>query len=64
MGTFAPLDALYTAAPQDDQGLPDEADETRPDVEDMVGETGHATLAPPFAPESFDAAILAGLVTP
>ncbi len=64
MGTFAPLEALYTAAPQDDQDDVVEQYEDRPDVEELMGEAGNGTLAPAFAPETFDAAILAGLVAP
>jgi hypothetical protein len=55
-----PLDAMYTAAPQDDG----ERFEKRPDVEEMMGVPGEATLAPEMEPEAFDAAILAALVTP
>ena len=59
MGPLMPLDAIYTAAPQDD------ADRfERPDVEEMMGAPGDGTLAPDMEPEAFDAAILAGLVTP
>ncbi len=60
MGPLMPLDAIYTAAPQD------EGDRfaTRPDVEELMEAPGESTLAPDLEPEAFDAAILAGLVTP
>jgi hypothetical protein len=60
MGPLMPLDTMYTAAPLD---AADEQ-EHRPDVEEMMGVPGEATLAPDMEPEAFDAAILAGLVTP
>jgi hypothetical protein len=61
MGPMMPLEALYTAAPQDDR---EDDLATRPDVAEMIGEPGEATLAPGLEPQAFDAAILAGLVTP
>jgi hypothetical protein len=56
---MTPLDAMYTAAPQDDL---DELD-GRPDVEELMGEPGEGTLGPGLEPEAFDAAIMAGLVS-
>ncbi len=62
MGPLMPLDAMYTAAPQDD---PDRLERFgRPDVADLFDEPGNGTLGPGLEPETFDAAILAGLVTP
>ena len=60
MGPMTPLDAVYATAPQYD----DEELDRRPDVDDLMGEPGEGTLAPGMEPETFDAAILAGLVTP
>jgi hypothetical protein len=60
MGPLMPLDGMYTSAPQD---FADEQ-ERRPDVEEMMVTPGDGTLAPDIEPEAFDAAILAGLVTP
>jgi hypothetical protein len=63
MGPWIPLDAIYTAAPQDED--PDREDRFgRPEIADMFGEPGDGTLGPGLEPETFDAAILAGLVTP
>jgi hypothetical protein len=60
MGPLMPLDTMYTAAPQDED--PDRFH--RPDVEEMFDAPGESTLGPGLEPETFDAAILAGLVTP
>lgn len=59
MGPTAPLDFPLTAAPQDPY-----EDDARPDVAEMFGEPGVGTLGPEIEPEAYDAAILAGLVTP
>ena len=61
MGPWIPLDAIYTAAPQDAE--PD-GNDWLPEADEMFGEPGDGTLGPGLEPETFDAAILAGLVTP
>jgi hypothetical protein len=61
MGPSTPLDFPLTAAPQDSY---EEDPEARPDVADLLGEPAAGTLGPELEPEAYDAAILAGLITP
>ena len=61
MGPWIPLDAMFTAAPQEEEPG---GQEWHPEAGEMFGEPGDGTLGPGMEPETFDAAIMAGLVTP
>jgi hypothetical protein len=61
MGPMTPLEAMYATSPVEDAGEPDARDL---ELVDLLGEPGASTLGPDLEPEAFDAAIMAGLVTP